>query len=151
MICLFWLYHLSGVTWASWHFILPETRLFILQLAQANNKWSRKLHITRPSTVDRSQPIIEDVAYVSSPLTGLDRYVTFDITLQWRHNGHDGVSNPQPHHCLLIRLFRLRSKTSMLRATGLSVGNSPVTDDFPAQKASNAEKVSIWWRHHDMP
>ena len=25
--------------------------------------------------------------------------------LQWRHNGHDGVSNHQPHHCLLNRLF----------------------------------------------
>ena len=27
-------------------------------------------------------------------------------------------------------------------------GNSPVTPEFPAQKASNAEHVSIWWRHH---
>ena len=25
--------------------------------------------------------------------------------LRWRHNGHDGVSNHQPHHCLLNRLF----------------------------------------------
>ena len=28
------------------------------------------------------------------------------------------------------------------------VGNSPVTGEFPAQMASNAENVSIWWRHH---
>ena len=27
-------------------------------------------------------------------------------------------------------------------------GNSPVTGEFPAQKATNAENVSIWWRHH---
>ena len=27
-------------------------------------------------------------------------------------------------------------------------GNSPVTGEFPAQRASNAENVSIWWRHH---
>ena len=27
-------------------------------------------------------------------------------------------------------------------------GNSPVTSDFPAQMASNAENVSLWWRHH---
>ena len=27
-------------------------------------------------------------------------------------------------------------------------GNSPGTGEFPAQRASNAEKVSIWWRHH---
>ena len=29
-----------------------------------------------------------------------------------------------------------------------SVGNSPATGEFPAQMASNAENVSIWWRHH---
>ena len=37
---------------------------------------------------------------------------------------------------------------SNLRVTGLCVGNSPVTGEFPAQMASNAENVSIWWRHH---
>ena len=30
------------------------------------------------------------------------------------------------------------------------VGNSPGTGEFPAQRASNAENVSIWWRHHDI-
>ena len=46
-------------------------------------------------------------------------------------------------------LFRRRSKkTSKLRVTGLYVGNSPGTGDFPAQMASNAENVTIWWRHH---
>ena len=44
---------------------------------------------------------------------------------------------------------RCRSKkTSQLRVTGLCEGNSPVTGEFPAQRASNAENVSIWWRHH---
>ena len=72
------------------------------------------------------------------------------VSLQWRHNEHDGVSNHQPHDCLLNRLVRSRSKkTSKLRVTGLCAGNSPVTGEFPAQMASNAENVSIWWRHHD--
>ena len=71
------------------------------------------------------------------------------LALRWRHNGHDGVSNHQPHHCLFNRLFGCRSKkTSKLRVTGLCVGNSLVTGEFPAQMASNAENVSIWWRHH---
>ena len=71
-------------------------------------------------------------------------------TLQWRHNGHNGVSNHQPHNCLLNRLFRRRSKkTPKLRVTGLCVGNSPVTCEFHAQRASNVENVSIWWRHHE--
>ena len=71
------------------------------------------------------------------------------ISLQWRHNGRDGVSNHQPHYCLLNRLFRHKSKkTPKLRVTGLCEGNSPMTGEFPAQMASNAENVSIWWRHH---
>ena len=41
-------------------------------------------------------------------------------------------------------------KTSKLRVTGLCEGNSPVTGQFTAQRASNAENVSIWWRHHGM-
>ena len=40
--------------------------------------------------------------------------------------------------------------TSKLRVTGLCEGNSPVTDEFPAQMASNAENVSIWWCHYDI-
>ena len=41
-----------------------------------------------------------------------------------------------------------KQKTSKLRVTGLCAGNSPATGEFPAQMASNAENVSIWWRHH---
>ena len=71
------------------------------------------------------------------------------FSLRWRHNRRDSVSNHQPHDCLLNRLFRRRSKkTSKLRVTGLCAGNSPGTGEFPAQMASNAENVSIWWRHH---
>ena len=69
--------------------------------------------------------------------------------LQWRHNESDGVSNRRRLQCLLNCWFRRRSKkTSKLRVTGLCVGNSPVTGEFPAQKASDAENVSISWRHH---
>ena len=54
-------------------------------------------------------------------------------SLQWRHNGHDGVSNHQPYDCLLNRLFRRRSnKTSKPCVTGLCEGNSEVTGEFPA-------------------
>ena len=70
--------------------------------------------------------------------------------LRWRHNGRDGVSNHQPRDCLLNRLFRRESKkTSKLRVTGLCAGNSPGTGEFPAQMASYADNVSIWWRHQE--
>ena len=73
------------------------------------------------------------------------------LTLQWHHNGCGGVSNYQPHDCILNRLFRRRSKkTSKLRVTGLCAGNSPVTFEFPTQMARNAENASIWWRHREV-
>ena len=77
-------------------------------------------------------------------------YLVIDgFPLQRRHNGRDGVSNHQPHNCLLKRLFRRRSKKiSKHRVTELCVGNSPVTGEFPAQMASYAENISISWRHH---
>ena len=73
------------------------------------------------------------------------------VTSQWRHNEHDGgVPNHHLHHCLLNILFRRRSKkTSNLRVIGLCMKNSPVTGEFPAQGASNAESVSIWWRQFE--
>ena len=43
--------------------------------------------------------------------------------------------------------MRRSKKTSKLRVTSHCAGISPETGDFPAQMASNAENVSIWWRH----
>ena len=44
----------------------------------------------------------------------------------------------------IFLFMRSSKKTSKLRVTDLCEGNSP------SQRASNAENVSIWWRHHDM-
>ena len=105
------------------------------------------LHKTMGCSVS-SMPLLprgnRHCSYVSQNTMGYTRN-----SLQWRHNGLDGVSNHQPHHCLLNRLFGCRSKkTPKPRVTGLCAGNSPGTVEFPAQMASNAENVSIWWRHH---
>ena len=45
--------------------------------------------------------------------------------------------------------MRRSRKTSKLRVTGLCAGihRSPVNS--PQKRASNAENVSTWWRHHD--
>ena len=72
------------------------------------------------------------------------------VTLQWHHNEHDGVSIHLSRDCLLHHLYRRRlNKTSKVRVTGLCAGNSLVTGELPAQRASNVENASIWWRHHD--
>ena len=96
-----------------------------------------------PNFIMESQHLISWNRTQSAPFHG------HAFPLQWRHNERNGISNHQPHDCLLNRLFRRRSKkTWKLRVTGLCEGNSPVTGEFPAQRARNAENVSIWWRHH---
>ena len=55
--------------------------------------------------------IINDyVAFVWGTIHKL-QYKT--ITLQWRHNGPDSVSNHQPHDCLLNRLFKAQIKENI--------------------------------------
>ena len=79
--------------------------------------------------------------------------VKWPPTLQWRYNERDGVSNHQHHDCSLNHLFKAPIKENIkARVTGLCEGNSPMTCEFPApaQRASYADNVSIWWRHHEM-
>ena len=65
------------------------------------------------------------------------------------HNGRDGVSNHQPHDCLLNRLFRRRSKkTSKLRVTGLCVGNSPHTWPVTRKMFPFNDVIMSWWLQH---
>ena len=122
--------------------------------AKATARWDEKHQCfgIRELTVSFIESVTPSTLYPYSP----ERETTCNEinvnnklpTLQWRHNGHDDVSNHQPHQCLLNRLFGLRSnKTSKLRVTGLCVGNSSRTGEFLAQMASNAENVSIWWSH----
>ena len=102
---------------------------------------SRKWHTSSTRGSSRS-------SYLMSTMFA---HVMVSSTLQWCHNERDGVSKHLPHDCLLNRLYRRRSrKTSKLRVAGLCAGNSPVTGEFPLQWASNAENVSIWWRHHEV-
>ena len=70
-------------------------------------------------------------------------------SLQWHHHELYGVSDHQSHDCLFNCLFKRKSKkTPKLCVIALCARNSPVTGELPTQKASNAENVSIWWRHH---
>ena len=74
-----------------------------------------------------AQPMWDDVSHWLSP---------YPESLLWRHTGHDGVSNHQPHDCFLNRLVRRRSKKeSKLRVTGLFCGEftGPRNSEFPAQ------------------
>ena len=96
--------------------------------------------LSEPMMVSISNAYTRHSAKLTWTTEGNIKFTTF-CALQWLHNEHDGVSNHhQPHDCLLNRLFRRRSnKTWKLRVTGLCEGNSPVTGEFPAQRASSAK------------
>ena len=71
-------------------------------------------------------------------------------SLQWCDNEDCGVNNRRLQ-CLFSRVLRHTSKkTSTLRATGALWGESTVDRWIPLTRASNAENISISWRHHLM-
>ena len=116
-----------------------------------NHIWCVILIVILSSYMSRSKQIGDSsAALLVVPLCR--SYFKTVTTLQWRHNGRDGVSNHQPHDCLLSRIFRRGSKkTSKPRVTGLCVGNLSVDGEFPAQMASNAVNVmtsSYKWKYH---
>ena len=73
-------------------------------------------------------------AYVAQT-THQGSYTYMSTPLQWSHDEHDGISNHQPHDCLLNRLFKAKLKeTSKLLVTGLCAGNSPEAGEFPHKR-----------------
>ena len=86
----------------------------------------------------------------AAELWGLFRVLETN-TLQWRHNGRDDVPNHKPHDCLFNRLYRRISKKNFKTPRHWPLcGNSPVTCEFPVEMTSNAEIVSIGWRHYEL-
>ena len=77
--------------------------------------------------------------------------VPHSASLQWRHNGRDSVSNHQPH--IVFSTVYSDAVQRKLQAPrhwpfcGEFNGDRWI-DEFPAQMASNAENISISWRHH---
>ena len=69
--------------------------------------------------------------------------------LQWRHNGHDGVSNHQPQDCfssVYSGADKRKHQSSESLAFVRGIHRWPVNSPH-----SNAENVSIWCRHHEEP
>ena len=60
-------------------------------------------------------------------------------SLQWLHNGHDSVSKPPASRVFTQPFIQTQIKENI---------TAPWTGEFRAQMASNAENVSILWRHH---
>ena len=122
-------------TWASWCFKSPATLLL--------NSFPR---LTKKERSSLKMPVLFQLMYShrNSQHWLLHKMMIKFVTwydpclasyiwhpLQWHHNGCNGISNHQPHKCLLNLYSRHRSKkTSKLCVTGLCTGNSLVTGNF---------------------
>ena len=66
------------------------------------------------------------------------------FVLHWRHNERDGVSNHQPHYCLLECLFNVEIKENIKVPRHWPLcGEFTIDRWIPRTKASNTENVSI--------
>ena len=81
-------------------------------------------------------------AWTHWPLRDVEVIIT--MTSQVHHT----VSNHRSFDCLSNTSCGPTSKKHQSPCYWPFEGNSPVTGEFPTQRASNAEKASIWWRHH---
>ena len=99
-------------------------------LMDINNIW-RMFHLTLPVIPERrmTKCMHYNDVRMSAMASQVTSLTTVDSTVHSRRRSN---MTPKP------------------RVTGLCAGNSPVTGAFPTQRASNAENVSIWWRHHGL-
>ena len=111
-------YKQASHAWISHYILVNATKCMYLSV-----------HVLDTSFCFSHTHIITQKCSSGQPL-GCPKYCVW--SLQWRHNGHNGISHHQPHDCLLNCLFKRRSKkTWKLRVTGLCAGNSLVTGKFP--------------------
>ena len=89
-------------------------------------------------------------SFLASFIDSLCRVLLDSVTLQSHYNDDimSAMASQITSLTIVCSTVYSSKKISKLHVTGLCGGNSAGTDDFPAQRASNAENVSIWWRHH---
>ena len=129
------MWHKPCRTFNPWCLCIKTRCLSILGSRAGAGPWLLRFQGAGRDTAIRFTIFVICVYFVSKLIyTGMIFCGCKLLSLQWRHNEHDGVSNHQPHDYLLNRLFRRRSKkTPKLRLTGLCVGSFHL------------------WCHHDVP
>ena len=88
------------------------------------------------------------VPHIYAPVSEIHRLASvhcITMTLWW---ARWRLKSPASRLCTQPFVQAQNKESIKLRVTGFCEGNPPVAGEIPAQRASNAEIVSIWWRHH---
>ena len=154
--------HYTGVTWALWRLESLATLLIVQQLLHVN-KLEENMSIL-PALCEKTPQVTSgspnkgplmltvyyfDRNYTDSHFSGTRH---FSDGLFYHYNGVI-ISTVASQITSFTIVYSTVSSGAGTRehqsyASLAFVGNSPVTDEFPTQRASNAENVSMWWRHH---
>ena len=129
-------YH-SDVTWVHWHVISMTTWRFVQHLVRGSQKHQNLAGLLRESMSHHWFPLPkgEDAKYISHYYDVLMSAIASQIT-----------SLTIVYSTIYSR--HRSKKTSKPRVTWPLCREFTGTGEFPEQKASNAENVSIWWRHY---
>ena len=115
----------------------PVTRIFDVFFHLPLNKWlskhpRRRWFQTQSGSIWRHCNVMVDnlPVHYNDVIMSTIAYQITSLTIVYLtvYSGADQRTNKAPRHW--------------------RVGNSPRTGEFPTQRASNEENVSIWWRHH---
>ena len=133
-------------TSASWHLKSPTARLFFSNVSSTLHQWNSVKFVSSPK-LNINGPFVRRIElWLVSKIN----------TWFWRSHYNDVIMGAIASQITSLTIVysivysrRRPKKTSKLRVTGLCARNSPGTSKFPAQRVSNAENVSIWWRHKE--
>ena len=104
------------------HGIMIKCHKVLLESCQHKNWILERGYIASPEKVTS---LLNQRSVYRMTQKAIDEWSIWKVQeIQWDHNERDGVSNHQPHDCLLSE------KTSKLRVTGLCAGTSPATGEF---------------------
>ena len=109
------------------------------QLVKSSSTWGPRLPEHRALVGDREEDTNNRVAPSDRNQESVE--TVWMNTLLWRHNGCDGVSNHQPHNCLLNRSGADQRKHQSSSSLAFVWW---IHRWIPAQMASSADNVSIW-------
>ena len=131
-----------------------------IEICPENGKIKGAIHrISHPFTFGRCPDIQTTIPHpdiswslLVTRATGCMQYgIQMTINITMTSYDHDGVSNHQPHGCFTQPFIQTQIKENIKAPRHWPLcGEFTGAGEFPEQRASYAENVSIWWRHHEV-
>ena len=162
------MYHCGDVKWSSWRLELPVNPKFVQHFGWTDNNETSKVRVIVPllgeSTCDSPHKgtVTRKCFHLMTCLRKVERTSVLCVNHWESHSATlRGIIVIRYSEVMISTMASKitdisivcstgvdQRKKSKFRVTDLSEGNPSVTGGFLSQRASDAESVSISWRHH---